>query len=102
MGSGFDGLFAGRGVEELLGERVEPFARAARADALQGDARAFDEQEELVGEALRPGITRRTHQRDQALALAPLVRLDHAARRVPRLAGELDRGVGEGAAAAAA
>src|SRR3954452_4778078 len=101
MGSGFDGLFAGRGVEELLGERVEPFARAARADALQGDARAFDEKEELVRELLRLGVAGGAHPREEALALPALVCLDHAARRVPRL-GELDGCVGKRAAAAAA
>src|SRR5437762_2228770 len=101
MDSGFGGLFAGRGVEQLLGERVEPLARAARADALQGDARAFDEEKELVRELLRLGVAGSAHPLEEALALPALVRLDHAARRVARL-GELDRGVGKRAAAAAA
>jgi len=65
---------------------------------LQGDARPFHQQEELVGDPLRPRVSRLAHQRDQALALAALVHLDHPARRV-LAPGELDRGVGERAAA---
>src|ERR671934_493022 len=101
MDSGFARLAAGCRIEEVFGERVEPRAGALPSDALQADARAFHQEKELVGEALGLGVARGTHQRDQALALPALVRLDHPARRVARL-GELDRGIGERAAAAAA
>src|SRR5207249_2525950 len=85
--------------EQRFGERVEPGARPLAADALQADARALDQEEELVGDALGPGVSRLAHQGDQALALAALVRFDDPARRVLAL-GELDRRVGERAAAA--
>src|SRR5437764_6713465 len=88
-------------VEQALGERVEARAGTLPADALQAHARALDEEEELVGKPLGLGIAGLAHQRDEPLALAALVRLDHAARRMARL-GELDRGIGERAAAPAA
>src|SRR5438034_153142 len=88
----------GEGVaDQRFGERIQPGARPFAPDALQGDPRALDEQEELVGDALGPGVAALAHQSDQALALAPLVRLDHLARGVLAL-GELDRRIGERAA----
>src|SRR2546421_381037 len=41
-----------RVVEELLGERIETRAGTFAPDALQADARALDQQKELVGEPL--------------------------------------------------
>src|SRR5690349_15359692 len=90
-----------RRVEQALGERVEARARALTPDALHAHARPFDEEEELVREPLRSGVARLAHERDEPLALPALVRLDHAARGMTRL-GELDRGIGERAAAPAA
>src|SRR4051794_10156003 len=95
------GLAPRRRVEERLNERIQARPRPLASYALQADARPFDQQEKLVGDALRLEIAGRAHQRHKALALATLVCLDHAARRMARL-GELDGGVGEGAAAAGA
>src|SRR3954471_10678663 len=97
---GLDGLFLRRRREQRLGERIEPRARAGSSDALYADPRALDQEEQLLGEALRPGITRLAHERDQPFALAALLQLDHPPRRMLAL-GQLDRRVGERAAAPA-
>src|SRR5689334_17738698 len=90
-------LLPGR-LEQRLGERVKPRARACPADALQADAGPFDQQEQLVSHVLGLSIARLAAELHHALAAAPLVRLDDLARG---MAGgrELDRGVGERAAA---
>src|SRR6185503_7201457 len=92
-------LLAGRGFEQALGKRVQACAGAFAADALQADARPLDQQEQLFGDALRMQVSRLAAERDQAFALAALVGLHDLARRMPAL-GELDRGVGQRAAAA--
>src|SRR5579871_2221815 len=66
----------GRSVQQLLGEREQARSRAAVPDALHADARALDQQEDLVGEALGMQVARLAAQRDQALALLALVGLD--------------------------
>src|SRR5882762_9388303 len=101
MDSGFGSLSSGRGREQPLRARIDPCARPFAADALQGDTRPLDQQEELVGKLLRLGVARSAHQRYEPLALPALVRLDHAPCRMARFS-ELDRRVGKGAAAAAA
>src|SRR2546430_2692201 len=95
---GLDGLFLRRGIEEPAGEGIEARARTSAADALHADARAFNEQEELLGKAFGPRIARLAHQADEPLTLLALVRFDHAARGVTSL-GELDCGIGERATA---
>src|SRR3954463_11687041 len=91
------GLAPRRRVEERLDERMQARPRPLASYALHADARPLDQQEKLVGDALGLEIAGRAHQRHKALALAALVRLDHAARRMARL-GELDGGVCEGPA----
>src|SRR5512138_1970468 len=97
---GLGGLLPGCRREERVGERIEARPRAGAPDALQADTRALDQQEQLVGDLLGLGIAGLAHQGDEALALPALVYFDHAPRRMAGL-GELDRRVGERAAAAA-
>src|SRR3954462_10121065 len=94
-------LYPRRPLEHGDRQVVQAAPWPAAADALQADPRAFDHQEDLVGEALGPRITGLAHESDQALALPALVRLDDAPRGMLAL-GELDRRVGERAAAALA
>src|SRR5438309_1937657 len=66
---GLDGFPLGCGIEELAREGVEARARTSAPDALQVDARALHQQEELVGEAFGPCIARLAHEAGEALAL---------------------------------
>src|SRR2546421_644177 len=76
------------GRKQAFGKRIEARARALAPDALHADARALDQEKELVGDLFGPRIARGAYELDQALALAPLVRLDHAACWVARLPGK--------------
>src|SRR5260221_6492411 len=84
--------------DQALQHIDEALGRALAADALHADARAFTEEEELVGEEFgvrEPGLAA---ERDDLLAVQALVLLDHTPRRMV-LVRQLCRGIDEGAAA---
>ena len=84
--------------DERLHQLDEPGGRTIGADALEADARALAQQEELVGETLGLGEAGIPAQIDDLVAMEPLVLGDDAARGMLRV-GQLDGGIDEGAAA---
>src|SRR5215470_6380308 len=68
--------------DQRLAHAHEPRAEAVRPHALRGDARAFDQQQEFVGQHLGLGEAGATAQRDEGIALAALELLDHGPRGV--------------------